>query len=184
MSDTFLWAVNEILRHEGGLSNDPNDPGGATNFGISLRFALKIGDLDGDGRPDLDIDGDGDVDVHDIRALPRATAIDLYRTHFWMPAHCDRMPGPIALAVFDATVNQGRGPAITLLQEALGVTPDGQPGPITLGAIVRRESSALLADYLSRRIVRYASLVGWLHYARGWTRRVLLIQQAALKETP
>lgn len=178
--DVFLVSVEEILRHEGGFVDDPRDPGGATKWGISLRFAKLVGDLDGDGRPDLDVDGDGDIDRDDIFALPKEQAIDVFRRQFWLPARCDRMPAALALAVFDSAVNQGRGPAISMLQGAAGVAQDGRPGPKTLAALWKAKPRPLLAAYCTRRALRYAGTKNFDAFGKGWLRRLFAIHEAAL----
>jgi lysozyme family protein len=70
----FETAIDVVLRHEGGFVNNVHDSGGATNFGISLRF---LRDYPGDG----DFDGDGDVDIDDIRKMTLTDAKRVYRKH-------------------------------------------------------------------------------------------------------
>src|SRR3972149_6708748 len=77
MTMRFSAAVEQVLEHEGLLSNDPRDPGGITNFGISLRWLKSIGTILGD------IDKDGDVDAHDVAAPSRTQAKELYWLKFW-----------------------------------------------------------------------------------------------------
>ena len=79
---TFDKAIEVTLAHEGGFTDDPVDTGGATNWGVSLRFLKDAGDLDGDGVLDGDLDGDGDVDYDDIKKMARAEAIRIYKLHF------------------------------------------------------------------------------------------------------
>ena len=57
--------AKEIVAREGGFVNDPDDPGGATNLGVTLATARRLG---------LDKDGDGDVDVADVKRLTPADA--------------------------------------------------------------------------------------------------------------
>lgn len=186
MSRLFDQAVQWLLTQEGGWGDDPRDPGGATNFGISLRFALQVGDLDHDGHPDLDIDGDGQITPSDIRALPREQAIQLYQSQFWALVRADELPWRLAPAVFDAAVNMGRGPAVTLLQHTLGVPGDGHLGPVTLAAA--RTAAAdpvavndLLLDYLARRAVRYSQLQTFAHFGYGWMRRLFALHRFCLR---
>jgi lysozyme family protein len=183
MTPGFEVAVAEILHQEGGYSDDPMDPGGATNFGISLRFALNVGDLDHDGHPDLDIDGDGDIDAADIRALSPEAATQLYEAVFWQPLRCDDMPLPIALAVCDTAVNMGRGPAVVLLQTAASVPTDGRIGPVTLHAVREQVTTMLLARFTVLRIIRYTTLENYARYGRGWIRRAVEIDRAAMRLT-
>lgn len=67
-----------ILKHEGGLTDDPYDRGGITNYGISLKFAQSTKD-----KELLDIDKDGDIDREDIKKLTKERAIEVYKKHFW-----------------------------------------------------------------------------------------------------
>jgi hypothetical protein len=172
MTDRFPAAHAWGLTVEGGWSDDPRDPGGATYAGISQRAVVGV-DLDGDGRADYDLDGDGDVDRDDILKLRHrvesgdAAAVALiartYRTRYWAAIRGDDLPWPLSLAVYDAAINSGPGPAIVLLQRAAGVEPDGALGPATLaGARVlagvdwigrlTRERIALYARICERRL--------------------------------
>lgn len=87
MNENFQKAVDFVLAREGGYSNDPDDPGGETNFGICKRSF-----------PDVD-----------IKALTRDEAISLYRKHYWEKASCDFMPWPMDVIVFDTAVLHGPG---------------------------------------------------------------------------
>lgn len=137
----FDWAVKCVLHHEGGWTDNPDDPGGATNFGISLRYLQARGDMDGDGLPDGDLDGDGDVDVDDIRAATMAAATKLYRTGFWLPNSLDRVKSSlVATKIFDMAVNMGSSQAWKLVQRScnkLGsdLTVDGKVGGFTISAV-------------------------------------------------
>lgn len=117
----FSAAVAKLLKEEGGYVDDPADRGGATNFGISLRFLASEGafDSDGDGKADFDLDMDGDIDGADIRRLTRADATALYFRCFWQRINADLLPAPIGEMVFDQAVNAGRTTAVKLLQRAV-----------------------------------------------------------------
>lgn len=158
MSALFDAAVGFVLRHEGGYSTDPNDPGGETSWGISKRSYPAL----------------------DIEALTREEAIGIYRTDYWMAARCDELPGQVALLVFDAAVNQGLGAAVRMLQEELGVATDGVLGPVTLTAATSRNHDDLALGYCARRAMRYATTANLDRYGRGWFRRLLDAYRTAL----
>lgn len=150
MSPAFQKAVALILKHEGGYVNDPRDPGGETNFGISKRAYPN----------------------EDIKALTPQRAALLYHRDYWLAIKGDELPYPIALITFDMAVNAGVGTAIKLLQRALKVEVDGKLGPQTLAAA--KTAGPEIATRLSRhRITYYAALGGWQHYANSWTQRTL-----------
>ncbi len=121
--------VAGILRREGGFVNDPDDPGGATNFGVTLGTMRRLG---------LDLDENGAVDVADVRALTRAQAVEIYKKEYFHKPGIDRLPGALQATVFDMYVNAGSA-AVTILQRLLGefgfpVAVDGVLGPQTFGA--------------------------------------------------
>jgi lysozyme family protein len=176
--------LGTLLLVEGGLVNDPQDPGGITHFGVSLRFALGCNDLGVDGHPMLDIDGDGAVTRADILKLTPEAAKDLYYLEFWMPLRCDALPPALAVAVLDAGVNQGRGPAVTMLQEILGVTQDGKIGPITLNRAQSRKPAETLDRYIARRAFRYATTRNFSRYGRGWMNRLIGNHSYAIRHLP
>ena len=99
MSDLFETAVDFVLTAEGGLVDDPSDPGGLTNFGISQRAYPHL----------------------NIRELTIADAKALYRKDYWDRCSCGKLPHAIALVVFDAAVNQGASASIRMLQRSLNV---------------------------------------------------------------
>lgn len=131
MSD-FNQALPIILKHEGGYVNNPADPGGATVYGISLRFLQQNG---------IDIDSDGKVDANDIRATTVAKASDLYKKYFWDVGGYSRINDQTAATkVFDCSVNMGSGRAHKLAQSAANacgktLKVDGDLGPMSVAAI-------------------------------------------------
>jgi len=133
---------------EGGLVSDPDDPRGLTNWGISQR-----------SYPDLD-----------IASLTWEGAKALYHRDYWEAVAGDLLPAPVAACVFDAAVLQGAWTAKRLLQEALGVTPDGIIGPETLAAVRRADPLRLARRLLVERIKALLALRG-ARYDDAWLGR-------------
>jgi lysozyme family protein len=155
----FEKAIDVILRCEGGDSDDPNDPGGKTRFGISAK-----------SYPDVD-----------IAKLTISGASQIYRTDYWSPNSCDEMPYWAALCVFDSAVNMGRGNAVKFLQQVAGVSLDGKIGPVTLRVIKHMEPEEGIAEFMSYRTQAYAKMRGWDRYGRGWVRRCFVVAMEAAK---
>lgn len=104
----FEKGLDFALQWEGGFVNDPDDPGGATNYGITLRTLRDAG---------IDIDGDGDVDVDDVRGLDLATVAKIYREKYWNVINADALDPLLAIASFDTAVNCGTGRVNRWLEE-------------------------------------------------------------------
>ncbi|KRS17543.1 holin-associated N-acetylmuramidase [Roseovarius indicus] len=118
-----------IVAREGGFVNDPDDPGGATNFGVTIHTMRRLG---------LDLDRDGDVDVADVRRLSRSQAEDIFVDHYYRRPRIDQLPEALRASVFDMYVNAG-GNAVKILQRLLRrlgheIAVDGAIGPQTIGA--------------------------------------------------
>lgn len=150
MTPEFRYAVEEVLRSEGGYVNDPQDPGGETNFGISKR-----------AYPELN-----------IAALTKPDAIAIYYRDYWLKAKCDKLPPALGAAVFDSAVNQGVDRAVKLLQAALGVAVDGVIGPQTIARAALIPKTALV-DFTTQRILHYASLPTFGRFGKGWVSRAV-----------
>ena len=121
--------ADEIVAREGGFVNDPDDPGGATNFGVTIHTMRRLG---------LDLTGDGVVGVADVRALTSAQAVDIFITHYFERPRIAEMPQALHPSLFDMYVNAG-GNAVKILQRLLrdmgfDVGVDGAIGPQTLAA--------------------------------------------------
>ena len=107
--DKFKRALEFTLKYEGGYVDHPNDPGGATNHGITIHTAKAHG---------VDVDGDGDTDKDDMRNLPLETAEQIYKASYWNVCNCDNYPLGLAVALFDTAVNCGPGRAKRWLAES------------------------------------------------------------------
>lgn len=126
---TVREIASEIVAREGGYVNDPDDPGGATNFGVTIHTMRRLG---------LDLDSDGDVDAQDVKRLTRTQAIDIFVTHYFERPLIARLPAPLHATVFDMYVNAGAN-AIKILQRLLSqmghkVSVDGALGPQSIAA--------------------------------------------------
>ncbi len=121
--------AKEIVDREGGYVDDPDDPGGATNFGVTIHTMRRLG---------LDLDRDGDIDANDVRRLTRKQATDIFVTYYFERPLIAELPEALHATVFDMYVNAGAN-AIKILQRLLTemghpCVVDGALGPNTIAA--------------------------------------------------
>lgn len=121
--------ATEIVAREGGFVNDPDDPGGATNHGVTIGTLRRLG---------IDVNRDSRIDVADVKALTRAQAVDIYLEHYFKRPGIAALPEALQASVFDMYVNAG-GNAVKILQRLLTdmgfpCDPDGAVGPQTIRA--------------------------------------------------
>ncbi len=158
----FIRAVNFIIDQLEGGDRLIEDAGGLTRWGISQRAYPQ----------------------EDIRNLTRERAIGLYARDYWAPVRAGEMPDALALAVFDAAVNQGPSVAADALQEVVRVERDGIVGPDTLAA-ASHTTSETIVRFLGARLARYESLARTrpFHQASlpGWRNRVLRVAMEAAR---
>ncbi|RQP04838.1 MAG: hypothetical protein D1H97_16085 [Paracoccus sp. BP8] len=157
MKTNFDRCLAEVLRHEGGYVNDPHDPGGETNMGISKRSYPK----------------------EDIKGMTRARAAEIYRRDYWNPVRGDDLPAGLDLVAFDAAVNSGVSRGAKWLQTALGVSADGKIGPQTIAAAKAAHPEAVIDRAVSARLAWLRTLKTWSRYGKGWTSRVESVREVA-----
>ena len=170
MANTFDICVTFTPREEGGYVDDPSDPGGATNMGVTLATYRQWSD-----DPNL-----GDVQVKDM-TLKTARAI--YRSLYWNPLRADALPPGVDLSVFDMGVNAGIWSSARLLQQALGFTGDevdGSIGPETLAAVGRFDVRSLVNNLPDRQAAYYRSLAEFPTFGTEWLNRTEARRNAAL----
>lgn len=165
-ASSYDAALARVLAHEGGYSNHPDDPGGPTNFGITIADYRRY------VKPD--------ATAADVRAMTLDEARTIYRARYWDALACDALPAGVDYAVFDYGVNSGIGRAAKVLQRLLDVEVDGRIGPLTLAAAVRRDPAALIAALCDERLAFLKSLKTWPVFGTGWSRRVAEVRAAAL----
>jgi lysozyme family protein len=164
-ASTFERALSLVLKHEGGWSDDPHDPGGATNLGVTIgTLSLWL------GRP---------ATKAEVRALTVATVAPIYRRKFWDAIQGDALPAGLDYALFDFAVNSGPKRAVIGLQRVLGVADDGRLGPVTLAALSGRDVPALIEGLCDGRLTFLRALSTWPRFGRGWGRRVEEVRAAA-----
>lgn len=146
----FETAFNRLLGHEGGYVNDPNDPGGETNWGISKR-----------SYPNLD-----------IKNLKRDDAKDIYHRDFWNRINADKLHDGVAFQLLDFAINSGIDTAIRKYQRALGVADDGHFGPRSLNAAQTMTETDQIMRLIAERIDFMVRLRNWPHHGAGWMRRM------------
>jgi len=139
---TVFEIAQDIVRREGGYVNDPDDPGGPTNFGVTLHTMRRLG---------LDLTGDGQINTADVKALSKAQAVEIFIDHYFRAPRIDALPQPLQATVFDMHVNAGAN-AIKLLQRLLNdmgqdVAVDGKIGPHTIRATYAAYTEA--PDYMA-----------------------------------
>lgn len=150
----FDAAFDRLLGHEGEFSDHPDDPGGATRWGVTQRVARANG-----------YEGD-------MRAFPAEQAKAIYRRQYWDAVRADDLPPALRYAVFDAAVNSGVAQAAKWLQRAVGVPDDGRIGPQTVIAARAAQPDFALRRMIAARLRLMTDLKSWPAFSRGWSRRL------------
>lgn len=168
-SPNFNEALAETLRREGysAYTNDPDDPGGATRYGVSLRFLKKKG---------IDINDDGSIDVIDVDVLNRSDAERIYNRYWWTAYRYGSFTHHVVAAkVFDSAINMGPRQAHLCLQRACtaageSLAHDGILGPKSRRAVEMLHPALLIPAYRSE-LAGFYRLLGVKKYLQGWLRR-------------
>ena len=134
--------AQEIVAREGGFVNDPDDPGGATNYGVTIGTMKTLG---------LDLNKDGKVDIADARALTRTDAQRIFVEHYFKRPRLAELPEMVQASVFDMYVNAGTN-AVKILQRLITrmgfpADADGAVGPKTIAAAA--DAAAAAAQHLA-----------------------------------
>ncbi len=153
-ADNFPACWAQLLRNEGGYVDNPNDPGGATNWGVTEAVARANGY------------------TGDMRLMSQATAEAIAKREYWDVVHGDDLPAPLDFQVLDGAYNSGALRAAEWLQRAVGVQADGEIGPVTLAAVGRMDIAQIICGYNGARLAFLASLGTWADFGRGWANRI------------
>jgi lysozyme family protein len=170
MADAFDTCLAFTLRAEGGYVDDPADPGGVTNMGITLATFRQWSD-------------DAELGPAQVQDMTERTARAIYRSLYWNPLRADALPAGVDLSVFDMGVNAGIWGSARLLQRAIGFTGDevdGCIGPETLGAAATCDPRSLVNDLADRQAAYYRSLAEFPTFGAGWLNRTDARRRAAL----
>lgn len=146
----FDTAFERCMGHEGGYSNDPNDPGGETKWGISKRSYPRV----------------------DIKNLTRDEAKLIYLEDFWTPLNGDQLYDGVAYQLFDFAINSGIGTAIRYFQRALDVADDGHFGPMSQKAAQAMSETDQIMRLNAERLDFMTRTKNWPHHGKGWARRI------------
>jgi lysozyme family protein len=165
----FNAALSIILHHEGGFVNNPKDPGGMTNLGVTKKT------LEGFLHRS--------VTEKEMRALTPTSVAPLYKTQYWDAVECDQIPVGLDLCIFDFAVNAGTGRAAKFIQRVVGAAEDGNIGPRTLSLLqqeVRTQGiNKIIGKFQDARADYYKSLKTFPTFGKDWLRRVSEVTTAA-----
>jgi lysozyme family protein len=172
----FEIAIEHVLKNEGGYINHKADPGGATKYGVSLRFMKGLG-LYGD------FNGDGKVNGEDVKIMSLRDAKEIYRRMWWDKYRYGEIQNlEIATKILDMSVNIGSYNAHKIVQKSLNsmgakLTVDGVIGSKTISTL----NSCSDQDTLMIRIIvslseYYIKLYredekNRIYFIKGWLKR-------------
>jgi lysozyme family protein len=165
-ADNCAEAIRRVLASEGGYVNHPSDPGGPTNFGITIADYRKY------VKPD--------ASAADVRAMKVDEARAIYRTKYWGAMRCDALAPGVDYCVFDYAVNSGTGRVPKVLQRVLSVPVTGRVDDATVAAASKHEPRALIEAICDERLRFLKGLKTWAVFGAGWARRVGEVRVAAL----
>jgi lysozyme family protein len=166
MDRNFARALALVLRSEGGWSDNPADPGGATMKGVTLASFRRYVKADATGA--------------DLRRISDEEVATVYRRFYWDAVLGAELPDGVDYAVFDFAVNSGPGRAAKCLQAVVGTIQDGRIGPATLAAAMARPAGVVIDDLCDARLAFLRRLPTWPKFGRGWSNRVGSVRAQAV----
>jgi lysozyme family protein len=167
-ASTYDEALRRLLAHEGGYVNHPSDPGGPTNFGITLADYRRY------RKPD--------ATAADVRAMKVGDANAIYRAKYWNAQRCDQLPPGVDYSIFDYGVNSGTGRSGKVLRRVLGLSDKTSVvNDEVLRAVGKRDPKALIAAINDERLAFLKHLKTWPVFGAGWSRRVAGVRSVSLR---
>ena len=167
MIDNWQKSLNLVLQSEGGYSDDPKDPGGRTNLGVTQSvWESWVGRASNE---------------KEMRNLSIEDVTPLYKRKYWDACDCDLLPDGLDYLVFDFAVNAGVGRSVKTLQSCVDATMDGQIGKNTLGAVSTFPVEVLIFKFSDEKVRFYKSLPTFSEFGKGWLERVNYVKVDALK---
>jgi lysozyme family protein len=160
-------ALRRVLAHEGGYTNHPSDPGGPTNFGVTICEYRKY------VKPN--------ATAVDVRAMKVDEAKAIYRKRYWDAQRCDELPAGVDYTVADYGINSGIGRSGKVLRRVVGL-PDNT-SVVTdevLNAVARRDAKAIIVAINDERLRFLKNLKTWPVFGEGWGRRVAQVKTFSL----
>lgn len=166
--ETYSEALKKVLEHEGGYSNHPSDPGGPTNYGITIN----------DYRMYIDKNGTAES----VKNMNVEQAKKIYKEKYWDIQNCDLLPAGLDYAVFDYGVNSGIGRSGKILRGLLGLPTDTHKIDQTvINAANKADTEDLIIKMMDERLRFLKGLKTWPVFGKGWGRRVVQVQDLALE---
>jgi len=166
MDRNFAKSLALVLKSEGGWSDNPKDPGGATMKGVTLaNFRRYV---------------KADATKDDLRHITDAQVATVYRRFYWDAVAGAELPDGVDYATFDFAVNSGPSRAAKYLQGVLGILQDGRIGPATVKAAQGKKPDAVVNALCDARLSFLQRLPTWGDFGKGWTSRVTSVRSAAL----
>lgn len=163
---TFPKCIQYIFAEEGGFSNNPADPGGATNMGITQATLASW-----EGH---------EVTLEDVEDLSRQTATQIYQAEYWNKIDGNLLPAGLDYAVLDFAVNSGPPRAAITLQQIVGANPDGLIGMATIQAVYNQNVDYVINTLCDRRLAWLQTLSTFNVFGDGWSNRVERVRTRAL----
>jgi lysozyme family protein len=167
MKENFDQSFEMVLAHEGGFVNNPKDPGGMTNLGVTK--AAWEGYV---GKP---------VDEDFMRKLTPEVVKPFYKAMYWDKIKGDQLPNGVDYAAYDLAVNSGVGRAAKFLQTIAGVMADGVLGPKSMGAIRECNPEHTVDALCDMRLDFLKRLPTFETFGKGWTIRVNDVKAKAVE---
>ena len=164
MQNNFQECLELVLKSEGGWVNNPQDPGGETNLGVTKRVWEEYV-----GHP-----------VDSLKKLTKEDVAPLYEQKYWRPCYGEVLPRGLGYLCFSFGINAGCGRSVKLLQQSLGLIPDGIIGPRVMQKLRESNIADVIKGFSESRREYYKSLKTFPIFGKGWIARTDREEQEAL----